>query len=112
MKNFVPLSDEERTVIDRAREIFNSFPKVPCTSCAYCIKGCPKNIAIFGTFQAFNVYNIYRDLNAAKNRYQWNTEGSKKAKASECIGCGKCEQVCPQHIHIREELKRAAEVLE
>ncbi len=112
MRNFVPLSEEEKKVIDRAREIFNSFPKVPCTSCAYCIKGCPKNIGIFGTFQAINVYNIYRDLNAAKNKYQWNTEGAKKAKASECIGCGKCEQVCPQHIHIREELKKAAEVLE
>ena len=112
MKDFVPLSEKEGEVVERAREIYNSFPKVPCTACAYCMKGCPKNIAIYRTFQAVNIYNMYNDLAAAKGKYQWNTSGQGRGKASECIKCGKCEQVCPQHIHIRDELEKAAEVLE
>ena len=32
--------------------------------------------------------------------------------ASQCIGCGKCEQHCPQGIEIRKHLKDAANVLE
>ena len=32
--------------------------------------------------------------------------------ASRCIGCGKCEKHCPQHIEIRRELQNAAKLLE
>ena len=112
MKEFKPLNSEEQSVVEKARDIFKSFPKVPCTACAYCMKGCPKNIAIYGTFQAVNIYNMYNDLAGAKGKYEWNTSGHGWGKASECIKCGKCEQVCPQHIHIRDELEKAAEVLE
>ena len=104
--------EAEQQVIKKARDMYASFPKVPCTSCAYCMKGCPKQIGIHGIFQAYNLYAMYRDLSGARNKYQWNTEGRGFAKASACIRCGKCEQVCPQHIHIRDELARAAEALE
>ena len=104
--------EAEQQVIKKARDMYASFPKVPCTSCAYCMKGCPKQIGIHGIFQAYNLYTMYHDLSGARNKYQWNTEGRGSAKASACIRCGKCEQVCPQHIHIRDELARAAEALE
>lgn len=112
MKAFEPLSEEERKVVEKAREIYNSFPKVPCTACAYCMKGCPQNIAIYGSFQAYNISSMYGDLKSARNKYTWNTDGQGRKKASACISCGKCEQVCPQHIAIREELKKVAETLE
>lgn len=104
--------EAEQQVIKKARDMYASFPKVPCTSCAYCMKGCPNQIGIHGIFQAYNLYTMYHDLSGARNKYQWNTEGRGFAKASACIRCGKCEQVCPQHIHIRDELARAAEALE
>ena len=76
------------------------------------MKGCPKHIAIPGSFQSFNMYKVYGNLESAKGNYNWNTNGHKLARASECVKCGKCEAVCPQHIRIREELANAAAVLE
>lgn len=112
MEDFHPLNQEEKQTIVRARGILDSIPTVPCTACAYCMKGCPQNIAIYGTFQSVNIYNLYDNLEAARGKYAWHTEGQGFKKASECIGCGQCEEVCPQHISIRKELERAAEVLE
>lgn len=112
MKDFKPLSDEEQEMIKQAREILDSCPTVPCTACAYCMKDCPKSVAIYGTFQAINMYKLFGHLDAARSKYIWNTDGHGWGKASECIACGRCEDVCPQHIHIRDELKKAAAILE
>ena len=112
MSQFKPLSEEEQKAVEKAREILDSIPTVPCTACAYCMKGCPQNIPIYGTFQAVNLYNLYENLEGAKGKYSWWIDGQGYTKASECVECGQCEEVCPQHIHIREELKKAVEILE
>ena len=112
MKEFQPLTTEEQKTVETAREIFNAFPKVPCKACAYCMKGCPQHIASYGSFQAYNIYSMYGDLGGARNKYTWNADGHGWKKASACIACGKCEKVCPQHISIREELKKVATALE
>ncbi|MFQ6962415.1 MAG: aldo/keto reductase, partial [Clostridium sp.] len=112
MKEFKPLSEEEREAVQKVQKALSEIPTVPCTACAYCMKGCPENIAIYGTFQAVNMLNIYGNMESASGSYTWNTEGHGWNKASACIECGKCEEVCPQHIHIREELKKAAGIFE
>jgi len=112
MSAFKPLNENEMQAIDSAREIIGSIETIPCTSCEYCIKGCPQNIAIPGSFNAYNMFRRFNNMASAKSNYSWNTDGHQKAKASACIECGACEEVCPQHIKIRDELKKVAQTLE
>jgi predicted aldo/keto reductase-like oxidoreductase len=110
MKNFRPLDEKEQKTVEMARKALENMPGIPCTSCEYCKKGCPQSIAIPDVLGAMNRVLVYDNLKVGKNEYLWATKNN--AKASECIACGNCESVCPQHISIIEELKRAAGTLE
>ena len=108
MKDFTKLSDDEEKTIKEAQEILKSIPLIPCTTCNYCAKVCPMKIGISGSFTAMNMLTLYKDINAAKHQEEWLVGGHGLKSASECIKCGRCEQVCPQHIHIRNELEKVA----
>ena len=109
MKEFKPLDDEEMSLVKKACDIINSNIAIPCTGCAYCVDGCPKKIAIP---KYFSLYNAEKQEYAGKGftpqgeYYDRLTQNF--GKASECIQCGKCEKVCPQHLPIRENLKLVA----
>lgn len=104
MKHFTFLSEGERDTLQDAQKVLNSIPLIPCTTCNYCSKVCPNNIGISGSFTAMNYLTLYKNEEAAKMQENWLVTGHGKKKACECIKCGKCEEVCPQHIAIREEL--------
>lgn len=110
MKDFQPLDDKEKAAVEKVREIFRSMNLIPCTSCRYCVAGCPKNISIPDLFAVMNTKQIYHDWNAD---YYYNQVHTKHGgKASDCIKCGKCEKACPQHLHIRELLVDVAKEFE
>jgi predicted aldo/keto reductase-like oxidoreductase len=108
MKDFRKLSAAEEAVIEKARGILDSLHMIPCTTCDYCAKVCPMNIGISGTFTALNQLTMYGNREFSESQENWLVGGHGKARASECIKCGKCEEVCPQHIKIRENLEKAA----
>lgn len=108
MRGFARLTPAQRETIVRARTELDKIALIPCTACNYCAKVCPKNIGISGSFTAMNYLTLYGDKRAARHQEQWLVGGHGKARAGECVRCGKCEQACPQHISIRETLEQVA----
>ena len=102
MKDFVPLSEKEMDAIRGVRKVFASMQLIPCTACRYCTDGCPKKISIPDLFACMNAKKIYHDWNAS---FYYGLHTKNGGKASDCIGCGRCEKSCPQHLPIRKLLK-------
>ena len=109
MADFQPLNEEEQEIIRKAVEIINSGIEIPCTGCSYCTEGCPQNIAIP---EYFSLYNA--DLQECEEK-GWKPQGEYYdrltktfGKASDCVECGQCESVCPQHLPVIRHLKEVA----
>ena len=109
--DFKPLSEEERAVVEEVRAAMMGVPQIGCTACRYCTDGCPMNIAIPDVFRAVNTYRLYKEEFRPKNFYQ-GLVAQGHGRASDCVACGQCEGVCPQHLPIIELLKEAAEAFD
>ncbi len=112
MRGFTGLNAEQAETIEKARAALARIPIIPCTACNYCAKACPQEIGISGTFTAMNYLTLYGDKAAAKHQEAWLVDMHGRKRAVECVKCGACEQVCPQHIAIREELEKASAALD
>ena len=106
MQSFAGFGREEEQAIEKAQEALARIPVIPCTSCNYCAEVCPGDIGISGSFTAMNYLTMYGNMAAARHQENWLVTMHQRKRADECLQCGACEEVCPQHIHIRDELKR------
>lgn len=110
MDDFKPLTEEENALCFQAAKIINSQIAIPCTTCHYCTEGCPEQIAIP---EYFSLYNEDMRENLAEKGWTINFTNyelisKENGKASDCIACGRCEAVCPQHLTIVDFLKDVA----
>lgn len=110
MKDFKPLTAEEFEMVGKAADIIRKDVAIPCTACDYCTVNCPMNIAIP---KYFSLYNM--DLSEAKTK-KWTVEAAYYRRLANtfgvpenCIACGQCESMCPQHLPIIKYLKEVAE---
>ena len=110
MKDFVPLNDTEKAALTKVVSILRGKHLIECTACRYCTDGCPKKISIPDLFSCMNTKKLTGDWNPD---FYYNEVYTKNGgKASECIKCGKCEKICPQHLPIRKLLEDVAKVFE
>lgn len=103
MRNFKPLNEDERKVIEAAQYELTKDDTIKCTKCHYCTDGCPMEIAIPEIFAVYNDEKRKASWDRGRNAYAIATEG--KGRASDCIECGQCEAACPQHLEIIDLLK-------
>lgn len=101
-----PLTAEERAVLDQAMEALRSVGTIPCTNCCYCVKDCPSGVKIPEIMSLLNLEKMTENREFVKGLYSWQT---RDGRASQCIQCGACEDMCPQSISIIEHLEDAAD---
>lgn len=102
------LTAEEMEAVHKVREIFASMSMIPCTACHYCVldNDCPKKIQIPELFSCYNLKTTFHSWN--QDYYYNNILTRDHGKASDCLKCGKCEKICPQHLPIRKLLEQVA----
>ena len=102
------LTEEETAAVNKVRGIFASMSMIPCTACHYCVldNDCPKKIQIPELFSCYNLKTTFHNWN--QDYYYNNILTRDHGKASDCLKCGKCERICPQHLPIRKLLEKVA----
>ena len=105
------LTEADHELLTKVAAAINAGMKVGCTGCRYCMP-CPNGVDIPGTFAAYNRKYSEGTFAAWKDYAMTTVLRKNQTMARNCIGCGKCERHCPQHIAIREELQNARKVLE
>lgn len=107
----IPLSTEEKKVVEQVKQHLLSAPEVACTSCGYCVPGCPEHIHIPEIFKSYNMIQTFGD-HLRPHLYYDGVLAAGSQRASSCIHCGRCEQTCPQHLSIIAHLQKASELLD
>ncbi len=109
MIDFKPLDEKELAAVFKVAEVIKSKNLISCTGCSYCTDGCPAQIAIPKLFACMNESNKWKNWNSG---YYYGIFTKDRGKASDCIGCGACEDICPQKLPIRDLLKQVKEYFE
>lgn len=105
------LTEKEAEAYESVKKLLLDKIRVGCTGCGYC-QPCPRGVDIPGCFSAYNALYTANFFQGMKQYFMCTTLRGKPSNASLCVGCGKCEQHCPQHIKIREELKNVSAKME
>lgn len=97
--SFQPLSEQESEAVQKVRQAILDNQRIGCTGCAYCMP-CPGGVDIPRNFRLWNTGALTGNASDEWKRY------GGKGDATNCLQCGHCESVCPQHLSIIEGLQR------
>lgn len=101
-----PLNEEEiKLVLEIAADMIRKTT-VPCTGCHYCVSKCPKGLDIPFLLKLYNEAMVEGAGNFIAPMALASVDPDKQPEC--CIACHSCEKVCPQTIHIPDELKKFA----
>ena len=95
------LTEDEKRMMTRVREIYEARVRVGCTGCEYCMP-CPAGVNIPGVFRTLDRHTMFGTERQFYKDYARMQE--KGTDGGRCVRCGRCETHCPQHIHIRDLL--------
>lgn len=78
---------------------------LPCTACRYCVSHCPQQLDIPALIDLYNEHCFTADSGLFAFIAPMALMAMPKDKyPNACIGCGNCEEVCPQKIKISEAM--------
>ena len=112
MADFRPLTKEETALLAKVAEILSALPAVECTACRYCVAGCPRDIPIPDYFALYNGDQMALRQGLPVRKADYERLAASGGKASACVSCRQCEQVCPQHLKVVDHLARVAKTYE
>lgn len=98
--------EREKVLFETAKATIEQYSLIGCTACKYCAD-CPSGIKISDIFGIYNNYCKDGDDERAKSLY-----GALEKNAHDCIGCGQCESLCPQHLPIISLLPKVDDAIQ
>jgi hypothetical protein len=101
-------SEAEQALVAEAREKYRARQVIPCSKCGYCMP-CPGGLNIPANFEYFNFAHLYDHV--ADARYKYKAFLTEAERSVSCLGCGICEEACPQRIAISEWMPKISELL-
>jgi len=108
--NFKPLTEEERKLTLEVVDRIHAVPRIPCTQCSYCTRGCPKKLPIPLYMRHYNNLITYKVPDSSRHLYHMMIK--PETMAANCVGCKTCETLCPQHIEITKYIQEVKRLLE
>jgi uncharacterized protein len=107
------LTQTEISALSESRMFFQSCGYIGCSKCRYC-SHCPQGIDIPVALAFLNEYATKRRAPEKQERIkrQYMEAVPVEQRANNCIHCGQCEKVCPQHLPVRKLLEEASASLQ
>jgi predicted aldo/keto reductase-like oxidoreductase len=97
------LTAEELGIISSVADEYHKRIPYGCTACKYCMP-CPAGIDIPRVIEVRNEVAVYE----AKEKLAFAYENFLDPKPTVCVICKKCEDICPQHLHISDIMTETA----
>jgi predicted aldo/keto reductase-like oxidoreductase len=103
------LSKRELRLYKEVASKYRQLGFVRCSACNYC-QPCPNGVDVPTIISFYNEYFMKDRAEVVKEEYKRKIKPESQAKR--CKKCGKCEELCPQHLPIRQIIDTSSSIFE